>query len=362
MAGFGANATCPHCGMTQNAGNVAQHVVVCPSNPDVRPLVLAALVDPENPTHAVSGPRYNAQRGDSGAPSENTLSEFYGGTWANVCAAFGLEKPLSYQAQRARRAQNAEVFDVTCPHCGNGVDRDNLTRHERACVRNPAVREAVLCCLRDPQNHAHATSAERYNARRVMYGAPSDRALVMQYDGKWETVYRDFGLDRPLVYSRQMTTVTCSHCAQEFASGKHPMHVALCPKDPAHYDAIRAALQDADYPEFALALIDYHERARAAGVAGVDLLKHTFGGWRAAVEYFDLQPANSDELLQRRAMQDVLATAAWEAHLLREDAERANGLFIGDDDPRKPNYKPPIVRALPGVTVNGHKCVAVMLR
>jgi len=215
-----------------------------------------------------------------------------------------------------------------CPHCGEDYGNTVIAKHTRSCVRNPKVREAILSCLRDPQNSAHAISAERYNARRVMFGAPSDRTVSDQYGGKWESVYMDFGLLRPLVYDRMMNRVTCPHCRQEFATGVYDRHTALCPKDPAYYDAIRAALQDEDYPEFAVALLDYHERARAAGVVGVDLLKRIFGTWRAVVGYFGLQPASSDELQQRRAMAEVFAAAAEEARLLREDADHAMAFTV----------------------------------
>ena len=343
------DATCPHCGMVDSAGNITQHARVCFADPDVRLRVLTALTDPTDPTRAVSGKRYNAQCASMRIPAGNTLLKRYG-TWSAVCAAFGLTPPVSYQEQLAQRAQNAEAFYLPCPHCGERMDRDNLPRHERVCVRNPAVRDAILSCLRDPQQPAHAVSAERYNARRVMFGAPSDRAVSLQYDGSWETVYRDFGLERPLVYNRKNTMVTCPHCAQEMAPGPYERHAQSCPKNPDFYDAIRAALQDDEYPEFAVALLDYHERARAAGATGVDLLERAFGGWRQAVEYFGLKPANSDELLQRREMAKVLAVAAYEAAALREDDERAHMLH---------GYN---VRDLPGVTVNGRPVVAVMLR
>ncbi len=241
------------------------------------------------------------------------------------------------------RPKGIPALTTNCPHCGTSVDHGNYSRHERVCARNPTVREAILCSMRDPQNPAHAISAERYNQRRVMYGAPSDKTLVNQYDGTWRTVYEDFGLLRPLIYDRNLSKVVCEHCAQEFASGLYDRHAPLCPKDPVHYAAIRAALQSAEYPEFAVPILEYAERAKATGVAGVDMLKRTFGGWTAAVRYFGLEPANSEELQERREMDKVLATARLEARLLREDAAAAQWLFVGDDDPCKPNYKPPIV-------------------
>lgn len=239
---------------------------------------------------------------------------------------------------------------ATCSHCGKDYGDTVIAKHARSCVRNPKVRDAIFSCLRDPQNSAHAISAERYNARRVMFGAPADRTVSDQYGGKWEAVYTDFGLLRPLVYDRMLNRVTCPHCEQEFATGVYDRHTALCPKKPAYYDAIRAALQDADYPEFAVAQQDYHERARVAEVVGVDLLKRIFGTWRAAVDYFGLKPASSDELQQRRAMAEVFETAAREAAILREDAERAMVFTVCR------------VRELPGVTVNGRACVAMELR
>ena len=237
-----------------------------------------------------------------------------------------------------------------CPHCGKDVDHGNFPKHERVCARNPVVREAILCSMRDPQNLEHAISAERYNQRRVMYGAPSDKTLVNQYDGKWETVYQDFGLQRPLVYDRKLQRVTCVHCVQEFASGQYAKHEPICPQNPAHYNAIRAAMQDVDFPEFSVALLDYHERARLAGVAGADLLKRVFGSWSASVRHFGLEPASSEELHQRREMIAVFTTAAHEARLLREDEEHAHtlrGMRVHD---------------APGLYVNGQPCVRVELR
>ena len=172
----------------------------------------------------------------------------------------------------------------------------------------------------------------------------------MQYDGTWESVYADFGLQRPLIYSRKMDKVICEHCSGEFGVNLFERHVAVCPKNPVYFDAIYAALQDDDDPDYAVPLETYRERARLAGVAGADTLKETFGGWRVAVEHFGLIPADAAELQQRRAMMAVLAMAAKEERLLREDRESAGA------------FQALRVRDLPGVYVNGRECVAVMLR
>lgn len=237
-----------------------------------------------------------------------------------------------------------------CPHCNEDIGATVLHKHVGACIRNPAVRAAVLTCLTDPQNAAHAISAERYNARRVMFDVPSDRTLVMQYDGTWEAVYTDFGLLPPLRYSPKLNRCRCEHCGGEFATAVFARHERLCPKAPAHYDALRAALQDDDFPEYAVAREVYRERARDADIASVDVLKETFAGWNNAVAYFGLKPADSAELQQQRAMLEVLAVAAREARIMREDTEHAG---------RLQGYR---TRDLPGVYVNGKPCVAVMLR
>jgi len=335
---------CPHCGKSLRANHFARHVAVCLSDPAVRERVLLALRDSDDPTRAVSSKNYSARRTACGAVSIDVLTDNCGSTWARVCAEFGLLEPLPY-------AQKCKITPPSiCPHCGESVDYHNSAKHNNTCVRNPAVREAVLFALRDPQNDSHAISAERYNARRVLFGAPSDRTLVMQYDGTWESVYADFGLQRPLIYSRKMDKVVCEHCSGEFGVNLFERHAAVCPKNPVYFDAIYAALQDDDDPDYAVPLETYRERARLAGVAGADTLKETFGGWRVAVEYFGLIPADAAELQQRRAMMAVLAMAAKEERLLREDRESAGA------------FQALRVRDLPGVTVNGRACVAVMLR
>ncbi len=342
MAGWTSNV-CPHCGVTVDHGNHKGHENACLSKPETRAAILQALADPEEPTRAVSGRRYDARRTIFGAPYSKTLLGKLG-TWAAVCAEFGLQPPLPYNVK-------CQVTPPEpCPYCGELVDYVNNVKHTNVCLHNPAVREAVRACLMDPQNPAHAISAERYNARRVMFNAPSDRTLVMQYDGTWEALYTDFGLLSPLRYSPRLDTCRCEHCGVEFATRVFGRHERLCPKNPAYYDALRAALQDADYPEYAVTREVYRERAAAADVASVDVLKETFAGWNNAVEFFGLIPADSAELQQRRAMMEVIAVAAREERILREDMERAGRLH---------GYR---ARDLPGVYVNGKPCVAVMLR
>jgi hypothetical protein len=56
------------------------------------------------------------------------------------------------------------------------------------------------------------------------------------------------------------------------------------------------------------------------------------------------------------------ALIAYEARILERDAQQAQCLYVGDDDPRKPNYKPPIILSAPGLYVNGKPCQRVMLR
>ena len=340
MPGVTPDVTCPHCGMVQNGGVMVQHIRVCLADPAVRERVRQALTDPDDPAHALSAARYNARRVEFGVPSESTLVKHHNDSWSEVCSTYGLLPPLSYLE---KRAQDPDGQHVTCPHCGSNVDRANITRHERACAQNPAVREAVLLCLRDPQNPAHAISAEHYNARRVMFGAPGDKTLMLQYGGSWEAVYTDFGLERPLVYNRKITRAECPHCAGEFAPSVYDRHVNVCPRNPAMRDAIRTLMQDAAHPEFAVSPAEYNERAEGSDVARYDTLKRTFGGWAAAVKHFGLEPANSLELRQQREMDKVLAIARKEAQLLREDEQSAFALFVGDDDPRKPNYKQPII-------------------
>lgn len=292
MPGITPDAACPHCGTVQNVGTLAQHVRLCLSDPDVRRRVLLALRDPDDPTRAVSGARYNARRSMFDAPGDATLLQNHGGTWAAVCASYDLLTPLPYNAKRIKVAKPKRA---TCPHCGMESTPSAIARHAATCLADPANRAHYRALLTD--DGVTGITNNEYDARAAERGAPAVTTLRrMTGMSAWDEVLACFDLQPAAAALR-----TCPNCGQTFKALGYAHHYAKC----------------------------------GGGKAG-----------RMATE----------ETEQESAL------IAYEARILERDAQQAQCLYVGDDDPCKPNYKPPIVLPAPGLYVNGKPCQRVMLR
>ena len=105
-----ANAQCPHCGAVfARRSSMSAHAAACPHSPAIRALVLAALCSAAAPGMAVTFWEYD-ERAAPNAPSSATLRGRYG-SWADVCAAFGLGVPaMKMQPSKAHlEAREAAV-------------------------------------------------------------------------------------------------------------------------------------------------------------------------------------------------------------------------------------------------------------
>ncbi len=231
MPPFIADAACPHCGKLFNSRNLSQHVDLCLSSADVRRRVLLALRDPDEPTRAVSGQRYNARRSMFNAPGDATLLQAYRGTWNAVCAEFGLEPPLPYRAgrpkidkpQQEKRARG-NMKPATCPHCGKESTAAAMGRHVPVCVANPANHARYKALMTDYDN-VGVTYSE-YEARVVEHGAPAVTSLRrMTGMMAWDDILAWFGLE-PAVTPANVRT--CPNCGKTFKALGYAHHFRKC--------------------------------------------------------------------------------------------------------------------------------------
>ena len=293
--------------------------------------------------------------------------------------------------------------DAQCPHCGTVQNLGTLAQHVRLCLADPAVRARVLLALADPNDPTHAVSARRYNARRSMFDAPGDGTLAQYHGGTWGAVCAAYGLLAPIPYRkpkppkpakehrpRRRTHATCPHCGMESTAAAIGRHASTCLADPANYARYRALLTDDG--ETGITNSEYDARAAERNAPAVTTLRRMTGmaSWDDILAWFDLLPAPaqlrtcpncgksfkalgfahhyakcSDNAAARMAEEEAAQETAiieWEGRALKRDAEQAQWLFVGDDDPRKPNYKPPVIFPAPGLYVNGKPCQRIVLR
>ena len=253
-----------------------------------------------------------------------------------------------------------------CPYCHR---EGTVDAHVRLCPDNPTVYAAIGDALRDPHEPTRALSAERYNAQRVLYGAPVASGLLLRY-GSWGDVCAEYGLEKPrrnvdelIVKSHSPTN--CPHCNKSFATGVMSRHAAVCPDNPDVAPRIAAAIEDANAPGFAVTAMEYAEISKGASIPGIKAIKAHYGSWRNAVQHFGLQLAEENQegehlrarrplsvasQQMRREVMEEQQIVAWERRTLEHDAQAAHTLH---------GYNP---RDLPGVTVNGKPCQVISLR
>lgn len=158
---------------------------------------------------------------------------------------------------------------------------------------------------------------------------------------------------------------TCPHCGREVPGNMIDMHTSVCIYRPEMQERIRAALTS-DVPGVGVRLKDYDAARPTHGAAHSVTLIRAYGGtWAAVLDAFSLTPwesptkrATRTDKQQRMtpaqreqaACADVAAMAADARRVMSHEYDAAHTLH---------GYK---VRDLPGVTVNGRACVAVMLR
>lgn len=171
----------------------------------------------------------------------------------------------------------------------------------------------------------------------------------------------DSTVDRTHNYS--MTV--CPHCQREVPTGSFDMHASVCIFRPDMQERIKATLAS-DEPGVGARLKDYDRKRAETGAAHSTTLMRVYGGtWAAVLDAFGLTPwmsatkrASCTAEQQRMTAKQREQAACDDVAAMCEDARR---LLAAEYD-NAHTFHGYRVRDLPGVTVNGHKCVAVMLR
>lgn len=97
-------ALCPHC---NHRTQIATHPAQCVANPARYDEIRAWLADPRRPGCAIEADQYGRTLTQKGAPSAKVLRDMWG-SWADVCAHFGLVSAT----KRARSREAAAIEDV----------------------------------------------------------------------------------------------------------------------------------------------------------------------------------------------------------------------------------------------------------
>ncbi len=178
-------AHCPHC---NRDGMVEAHIAKCPDNPAAHEAIGAALRDPQEPTRALSAERYNSQRVLHGAPVASVVLARYG-TWANVCAEYGLDKPRRNTETLANLVRSSS----TCPHCNGSFALHVVNRHIDICPDNPDVAPLIRDAMEQPDAPGYAVTITEYEEHSRTVSIPGPKA-IKQHFGSWRAAVEHFGL------------------------------------------------------------------------------------------------------------------------------------------------------------------------
>ena len=190
----------------------------------------------------------------------------------------------------------------------------------------------------------------------------------------------------------KMHRATCPHCGKESTAPAMGRHVPICIANPDNRARLLSWLTAHD--DVGITYSEYMVLGAEHGAPGMTTLRRMtgFNSWDDILAWFGLRPAVAPASVRTcpvcgrvlsalgyarhykacgggaeaqslaREVENEAALIKWEGELLEQDAITAQWLFVGDDDPRKPNYKPPIIKPAPGLRVNGRECVRVELR
>lgn len=159
--------------------------------------------------------------------------------------------------------------------------------------------------------------------------------------------------------------VVCPHCGREVPGNVSEMHASVCIHRPEMKARILAALTT-DTPGVGARQKEYDTARVVHGAAHATTLLRAYGGtWTAVLDAFGLTPWVSASRRAARTPAQRRMTARQREDAACEDVaqmcEDARRIVAAEFDAAH-TFKACSVRDLPGVTVNGHKCVAVMLR
>jgi len=368
MASFTDLHPCPHCGSEMHNGAMARHEPMCFKNPAVFALCRSALASLSDRNRGITLTHYKALRTiDSTLPARTTLQNMTGcGPWNDVLAAFGLLPPDEKEL---------------CPHCGKEYLYSAIADHVATCKaarpKVPAVKAATpppprkerkplnifvsrkpapvkplaacpVCNMQpiDPRRHQcpedpailawlAATLPDPADPERIItvaeYKALPKRAIgtatLTRYYGTWPALAARFGLE-----------------CRAPRSGAPELTATVL----AVLHRLAAELHDGEYgPSISEYQVYAGEPVRKAHV-----LRDAFGSWNAVLAAAGLQPGTRSQYhLAAHERRRVHEAARGEPAPVASRYERGDeavpreqqGLFVGDDDPRKPNYKPPII-------------------
>jgi hypothetical protein len=148
----------------------------------------------------------------------------------------------------------------------------------------------------------------------------------------------------------------CPHCEREVPGNMADMHATVCAHRPELKARIEAALTS-DVPGVGVRIRDYERAYKTLGLPPVSTLLRNYGGmWPAVLEAFGLTVQGKAP--KRMTARQREAAACADVAQMCEDTRR----IVAAEYEAAHTLKACSVRDLPGVTVNGHKCVAVMLR
>lgn len=370
MASFTDLHPCPHCGSEMHNGAMTRHEPMCFKNPAVYALCRSALASLSDRSRGITLTHYKALRAiDRTLPARTTLQNMTGcGPWNDVLAAFGLlppdekqpcphcgkEYPYSAIADHAAickaarpKAPVAKVAPPpvphkerkiytfrsgkprkprtvpppqTCPQCNmTGIDP---RRH--LCPEDPGVLAWLAAALPDPADPERIITCAEYKA--LPERAISTTTLTRYY-GTWPALAARFGLE----------------CRARRTGS------------PELTPAVRAVLhrlaEELHGSEYGPSISEYQVYA-GAPVRKAHVLRDAFGSWNAVLAAAGLQPGTRSQYYlaahERRKAHvatqgEVQRTAARFERGDEPISRETVGLFVGDDDPRKTNYKPPIV-------------------
>lgn len=165
---------------------------------------------------------------------------------------------------------------------------------------------------------------------------------------------------------RRFRMTTCPHCGREVPANTAEMHDSVCARHPAKRAQTLVALKS-DVPGMGKTLKEYERTYRPLqGMSVTTLLRQYGATWAAVLDAFGLAvPADSRKRRPERTPEQQRMTAKQ-----REDAAIADvaameadvrAVLAGEFDAAHTLHGC-AVRDLPGVTIDGRACVAIMLR
>ena len=247
---------------------------------------------------------------------------------------------------------------ITCPHCKTLV----VPQHPARCPDNPDMHARLLAVLADSDRPGYAISSSRYGLLAARLQLPAEITLKKHY-GSWLETVTAFGLQMATVgrkatgrkprqsrqNARRQVVAPCPYCNRNFSELFVHKHMRYCVQRPGMAERMRELVEDTPGCGYGVDMSEYRRRLdawRETKPAGVEALpsvptiKDHFREWRQVLHWLGL--LSEDEVIDARTAADnARYRAAWQEQHRRE--LDARGVFIGDDDPREPNYKPPII-------------------